>query len=373
MDIKEIIKRIKGKYNQDDLGKLAEQGVEKVQAALEEYKEETDIDEIKVAVETAMEEMKKVPKRELAVEMIGNINENVSSEVAVNAVIQLTETEEFSEKTAVEVATKTDFTDEHIITIIEEGSIGYEGKTAIAETLKDEKIKEEIQQQLDDKEEQECLNKLKNIYSLCDENINELKLQGHYEKVMSNVGIHTDNIQEMINKIIGRMIALNFARYGSNIVSKQTSIMPALEMRKNNIEKIARAEYRKIVNEHKTIKGRPIKEFDEQYLMDSISAEIEAAAKTDEFDEKTAIKKMTESMYTFMRYDERKELLIEIQKEIESEKLRKINKKIRESKIIGQLTELEDDELDKVLETIGNVLEKRRNNTKVKEMDEERD
>lgn len=381
MDIKEVIKKFKGKYNQNDLGKLAEKGAEKVQATLEEYKEEANIDEVQIATDTAMEEMKKIPKRQLAVEMIGNINENVSPEVAVNAVIQLTEADEFSEKTAVEVATKTDFSDEHIITIIEEGSIGYEGKTAIAETLKDEKIREEIQQQIDKEEEKQCLQKLNKIYLLCDEDINELKLKKHLDEVMKDVHIDTNDIQEIKNKIIAKLIALNFARYGSNIVSKQTSLMSALEMRNNNIVRIAEAEYRKIEHENEAIKGRQLKKFNEHDLMDSISAEIEAAAKTDTFDEKTAIKKMTDSMYTFLRYDERKELLTAIQKEIENEKIRKTNKKIRESKVIEQLAELPESELNDVIKTLektlGKTLEKRKNNlnkekTNTKERDEER-
>lgn len=361
MNMQEMITKFMNKNKRQDIKELAEQKAEKVGEIYESSKEDDTKDEVQLATEVAVEEILKYPKQDLAVEMIGNINETVSPEVAVNAVIQLAEEKEFPEEAAIEVATNNDFSDEHIITIIEESSIGYEGKTAIAETLKDEKTRDEVQQQLDDEEEKKCLKQLHAIYLLCNEDINELKLKENLEKVLNNVHIHTSAIQDVINKIIGRLIAFNFARYGSNMVSKQTSLMPAIKMRENDIVKIASKEYRKIINEFKTVKGRPIREFNEQQLIDSISEEIEASAKTDGFNEENAFKYIRNLMNTFMRYDERKKFLISMQKEIENDRMRNTNKKIREYGIIEQLSELPEEEQEKVLKTLGKVLEDRKN------------
>jgi len=356
-----MIKKFGDRYKKQDIKELAEQKTEKVEEIYDSSKKDETKDEVQLATEVAVEEILKYPEQDLAVEMIGMINENVSTEVAVNAVIQLTEEEKFSEKIAIEAVTQNDFNDKNIKEIIQKSSIGYEGKTAIVETLKDEQARDEMQEQIDSKEEQKCLKQLHRIYLLCDENINEAKLEKQLNEVMENTPIHTDAIQDIINKIVARLIAFNFARYGSNIISKQKSLMPASKMREVNIVEIAQEEYQKILKEYKTINGKKIKEFNANQLINSISIEIESAAKTDGFDEKRVLGEIAHSLKTFLRYDERKKWLIETQNEIENDKKRNTISKIRESGVIEQLSELPEDELEKVLKTLGKVLDERKN------------
>ena len=115
MSIREIIEKIQESFKNwmKDDGQLVKDGAEKVQNTLDQLDGNKAYDE---AIKIAIEEIKQHP--ELAIEILGFINENVSAKVAVEAVKQLPSEEKFSEQIAVNATEQIDFRDGQIVDII---------------------------------------------------------------------------------------------------------------------------------------------------------------------------------------------------------------------------------------------------------------
>lgn len=350
----EIIEKLKNRLGKKNGEMLVEYGAEKVQNTFEQIEGEEAYDE---AAKTAIEEIKKHP--ELALEILATINEKISSKVAVNTVIQLPEEEEFSEKTAVKVTEQLDLEDKHKVTIIEESNLEYQNKMEIAKQLEDKEIRDKIQQELKEQEEQRSLEELKQIYNMCNEDTNELTLEKQLNEVMKNIHIDTESIQKERNRIIAKKIAFNYARFGTNIVSKQRNLMTPKEMCEMNIVQIAKEEYKKILSKYQTIKGDKIKEFNEQELNYNILNEIEATALTDGFNEEATFKEVRSMMKTLM-FEERKELLIKLKEEIKNKRTRETYQDMKKSGIVDTLADFSEKERKKILEIFKNVIDKRR-------------
>lgn len=304
MKINEIFKKLRNESNKAVIEeKLIEHGAEKVQATLDQIEGEQAYDE---ATKTAIQEIKKHP--ELAMKILATINENVSSQVVVNTVIQLPNEDVFSEKTAVKATEQLELNDEYKVTIIEESSLGYKNKMKIAKQLEDKEIRTKIQKDLRVKEEQRALDKLEKVYKMCNEEINEIQLKDEIDRTMKSIHIDTDAIQEKKNRIIARKIAYNYATYGTNIVSKQRLLMSPKMMYEIDIIQMAKEEYEKIMNEYESIRGQRIREFNEQELNYNILKEIEATSMLEEFDEETAFKEI-KNMIRLLPVDERKKAI----------------------------------------------------------------
>ena len=345
--------RLKKKFRKKDIDKLAEHGAEKVQTTLEQIDGEEAYDE---ATKTAIEEIKKHP--ELAMKILATINENVSSKVVVNTVIKLPQEEEFSEKTAVKAAEQLDLEDEHKVTIIVESNLEYENKMQIANQLEDKEIRDKIQKELKSKEEERSLNKLDEIYMMCNQAVNEVTLQNEIEKVMKNLPFETEAIHQKINRIIARKIAFNYATYGTNIVSKQRYLMTAKKMCEINMVQLAKEEYEKIISENDSSKENKIKAFNEEELKYNILKEMEVTVLEEEIDEEESFNELKTMLKTLM-YDERKELLIKFKEEIQNKNIRKTYQGMRKLGLVQILSELEQNKRERVLETLKDVIEKR--------------
>lgn len=349
-----ISKKIKKFVKRKDVEALAEKGAQNVQAILEQEEGE---EAYKKATETAIEEIKKHP--ELAIKILTLINEKISSEIAVNTVIQLPKEEDFSEETTKKATEELSLEDNHIIAIIQESDLGYKDSMEITQQLSDEEIKKKVQQKLKKEEEQRSLSSLKQIYKKCNEEMNEAELEEELNKAMVNININTEKIQELKNRIIAKKIALNYATYGTNIVSKQRTLISAKQMYEANMVEMAKEEYKKIEEETATIKGEKIKKFNEQELRYKILREIEATEVSTKFNEEETLNEIISIMKTTLKESERKAILIRLKEEVTNEKIRKTYESMKKTGITKILSELPENKREDVLEILKNVTSKR--------------
>lgn len=337
-----------------DIEALAKKGAQNVQMTLEQEQGE---DAYIKATETAIEEIKKHP--ELAIKILTLINEEISPEIAVSTVIQLPNEENFTEETTKKAAAELRLEDDHIVTIIQKSDFGYEDSMEIAQQLSDEEIKQKIQQKLRDEEEERNLANLKKVYNRCNENMNEAELEAELNEVMRNVQFNTERIQEFRNRIIAKKIALNYAIYGTNIVSKQRSLISAKQMYEANIVEMAKEEYKKIEEKTESIRGEKIKQFNEQELRYKILKEIEATEVNTKFNEEETLNEIISIMKTTLTEAERKSVLIRLKEEVTNEKIRKTYEDMNNIGMTKTLSELSEDKRNNVLEILKTALNKR--------------
>lgn len=339
MKIRKIIEKLKKiieGWNVDE-EELATRGANEVKTTLEQLNGNEAYDE---AAKKTIELIKKHPG--LAIKILETINEEVSTEVAVEAIIQLPSEKQFLGEIAVDAAKEIDFKDKQILKIISASNdLGYGEKVQIANQLNDDKRRDEVKQVLKKEEEQRVIDKLEEIYMICDENINENILEQKLVKLMEDMQIDTPAIRVNRNRIIARIVALNYARYGTNIVSKQRRLMSAKQMYENGIIRTAKEEYKKVVKEYGgMIKGIEIKEFDEEELEQNMLEEIKVTERDSEFDEKAVLERIIRMMQTTLPLEERKRILESLEQWILNKDIKETYLDMIESGLIGALSQL---------------------------------
>lgn len=351
MSIKDFFEKIGFKFGKPKVEQIAAEGLEVVQAAIKEVEGK---DAQAVATEGLLGIARENPS---AIFKILEAVQKEYPEVVIEAVKQLPKEDEFSGATVVKAAEHLGLGEEAKIEIIQEGNMSFKHEMQLVETLEDEDTIEEIKKQREEKEEQRSLRKLESLYEECNEDMHEGELEEKLKRVMNDIYITTDRIEQAKNRIIARLIAFNYAQYGTTIVSKLRTIISAQEMYDASIVELAKQEYEKIINEYKEIKGKPVKEFKEEELRFKIESEMKATAKKSKYNEIEAVRNLQRKIQSMS--DEDKEYWLKnIQNILGNPNIAKTMKNVLEAETLEKLSKLPDIEQRKVLETTNGVLEK---------------
>ena len=279
--------------------------------------------------------------------------------MAVNTVTELPENQ------VIHVVENVPLQEEDKITIIENGDLGYDSKRKIAEQLEDEEIRGKVYQELYDGEERRALERLEELYDSCNEEMSEVVFEQQLRKIMEDVLIESDLVQEKINKIVARKIAYNYAVIGTTIVSKLRFVMLPKEMVERNIVQVVKEEHKKILKERKGINGKSIKPFDEKQIEElnkNIDIELESTANMNdddkEYSEEIAFKEFRRNMGRF-RYNARKVIMKKLNSIIQNDKKMQAYKDIEDAGLAQRLADLPDEQRKKVIETFMEALDKR--------------
>lgn len=178
--------------------------------------------------------------------MIQN-NTDLSDNSLVEIIKQMPDVK--SEEATVEAVRKVDLATEAITEIIQEAPVSPVTAQKIAEQIPDEQIQKEQQAEIEKriKEEQEILSELTKIYNNCDE-ISDNKLVKMIENL--EIGTRTEKIDEKLEHIVAKRVALDCMEYGGPKIPTMMRIMPATDMLEANLPFLTEKEYQKIKSDY---------------------------------------------------------------------------------------------------------------------------
>lgn len=180
--------------------------------------------------------------------MIQN-NTDLSDNSLVEIIKQMPDVK--SEEATVEAVRKVDLATEAITEIIQEAPVSPVTAQKIAEQIPDEQIQKEqqaeIEKRIKEEQEQEILSELTKIYNNCDE-ISDNKLVKMIENL--EIGTRTEKIDEKLEHIVAKRVALDCMEYGGPKIPTMMRIMPATDMLEANLPFLTEKEYQKIKSDY---------------------------------------------------------------------------------------------------------------------------
>ena len=189
-------------------------------------------------------------------------NENIPEEVWGKIVLDLIQNS--SKKIGVAVAKNTakDLPDDSIKEIIATPEVGEEDARKLLEKINDDDIR---------KSEEEKLNieKLNKIYDDC-ASMPDGSIINKIKKILETIDEKSEKINETINKIIAKKIAVNFSNFGTSLIKGFNKIISPLEMLEIDLLNLVNAEYKKIEKDN----IGNLKPYDKDILKNAIIQEL---------------------------------------------------------------------------------------------------
>ena len=156
-----------------------------------------------------------------------------------------------SEEATVAAVEKVELPSKKIAEIIQDAPVSPKTAQKIAEQIPDEEIQKEqqaeIEKRIREEQEQKILSELTKIYNNCDE-INDNELATMIEKL--EIGTRTEKIEEKLEHIIAKRVALDCMKYGGPKIPTMIRIMPATDMLEANLPFLTEKEYQKIKSDY---------------------------------------------------------------------------------------------------------------------------
>ena len=194
---------------------------------------------IKAAAEKAIAQIRANPNMP-AIDLIKMIEaaEELPQEVIVEIATQFPE-----ENTVVQIAEEVDLPPHGLQKILNEADVSLNAARKIAEQISDEEVQSEEQEKIRAEQEIENLNRLEEIYKSCEDK-NDLEVVKQIKEIRQHKGFEqSDRIQELINKIIAKRIAMDCFEFGGPRIETMTSVISASDMLKMGFSQKVGKEY----------------------------------------------------------------------------------------------------------------------------------
>ena len=255
MSLKDKIMTRLNKNNSDSEQDKLKKGVVAVQNAYDESetKKEANENAMKTVNET-IQGHPEMPEGEF-LKMIQQ-NTDLSDSSLVEIIKQIPDVK--SEEATVEAVKKVDLASEAITEIIQDAPVTPATAQKIAEQIPNEEIQKEQQEKIERwaeeeqrkqllEKENQILSKLTEIYDTCDE-INDNKLATMIRDL--KIETRTEKIDEKLEHIIAKRVALDCMIFGGPKIRKMAEIMPVVDMLEANLPLLVEKEYKEIKVEY---------------------------------------------------------------------------------------------------------------------------
>ena len=230
-------------------------GVVAVQNAYDESETKKEANEN--AMNTVIETIQAHPEMPVG-EFLKMIQQNtdLSDSSLVEIIKQIPDVK--SEEATVEAVKKVDLASEAITEIIQDAPVTPATAQKIAEQIPNEEIQKEQQEKIERwaeeeqrkqllEKENQILSKLTEIYDTCDE-INDNKLATMIRDL--KIETRTEKIDEKLEHIIAKRVALDCMIFGGPKIRKMAEIMPVVDMLEANLPLLVEKEYKEIKVEY---------------------------------------------------------------------------------------------------------------------------
>ena len=255
MSLKDKIMTRLNKNNSDSEQDKLKKGVVAVQNAYDESETKKEANEN--AMNTVIETIQAHPEMPVG-EFLKMIQQNtdLSDSSLVEIIKQIPDVK--SEEATVEAVKKVDLASEAITEIIQDAPVTPATAQKIAEQIPNEEIQKEQQEKIERwaeeeqrkqvlEKENQILSKLTEIYDTCDE-INDNKLATMIRDL--KIETRTEKIDEKLEHIIAKRVALDCMIFGGPKIRKMAEIMPVVDMLEANLPLLVEKEYKEIKVEY---------------------------------------------------------------------------------------------------------------------------
>ena len=223
--------------------KMQDEKVKKIVGNIEEKFNKAEGEEVatKQAVEEALRKLEKTPGLSEAVLRELLVRENISNSVPVETIINIPESD-IPDDTAVEVIGKLsdELPDNKVLEIAEEIDLGIQRKQKIFEAVSDPETKRKKQEEL-------MLKELEKIYKSVNADIGEFEILGDINKTLQlKPDFNSKKMKSLINQILAKKMVLNYMNFNITMPRKFAGLKTVEKMFSENFPKIAEYEYKKM-------------------------------------------------------------------------------------------------------------------------------
>ncbi len=235
--MKEIFQKLTNKKT------IQDEKVKKIVGNIEEKFNKAEGEEVatKQAVEEALRKLEKTPGLSEAVLRELLVRKNISNSVPVETIINIPESD-IPNDTAVEVIEKlsNELPDNKVLKIAEEIDLGIQRKQKIFEAVSDPETKRKKQEEL-------ILKELEKIYKNVNADIGEFEILGDINKILQlKPDFDNGKMKSLINQILAKKMVLNYMKFNITMPRKFAGLKTVEKMFSENFPKIAEYEYKKM-------------------------------------------------------------------------------------------------------------------------------